>query len=115
MSHTPHRLCRGTVHLGLLLAAAALAGPGQAKDFEVLQKDKKFSQTKLTVNVGDTVNFKNVDPFAHNIFSLSDAKSFDLGAYLQGQSKKVVFDTPGTIEIECSIHPEMKMVIEVKK
>ena len=42
------------------------------------------------------------------------AKTFDLGSYPQGQSKKVVFDKPGTVEVECAIHPEMKLVVEVK-
>ena len=86
-----------------------------AKDFEITQKDKKFSQSTLTVNVGDSVNFKNEDPFTHNIFSLSDTKTFDLGSYPQGQSKKVTFDKPGIVEVECAIHPDMKLTIEVKK
>ena len=54
-------------------------------------------------------------PISMNIFSLSDTKTFDLGSYPQGQSKKVVFDKPGTVEIECAIHPDMKLVVEVKK
>ncbi|MEB0136888.1 plastocyanin/azurin family copper-binding protein [Actimicrobium sp. CCC2.4] len=98
-----------------LLLPLLLVLPAQAKDFTVTQKDKKFSQTKLEVKVGDVVNFKNEDPFAHNIFSLSDIKTFDLGSYPQGQSKSVAFDKPGTVEIECSVHPDMKLIVEVKK
>jgi plastocyanin len=98
-----------------LLMPLLLALPAQANDFTVAQKDKKFSQTKLEVKVGDVVNFKNEDPFSHNIFSLSDIKTFDLGSYPQGQSKSVTFDKPGTVEIECSVHPDMKLIIEVKK
>jgi plastocyanin len=86
-----------------------------AKDFEVLQKDKKFSVQKLTINVGDSISFKNEDPFSHNIFSLSDTKTFDLGTYPQGQAKKVTFDKPGTVDVECAIHPDMKLTVEVKK
>ncbi len=86
-----------------------------AKDFEVLQKDKKFSVQKLTLNVGDSISFKNEDPFSHNIFSLSDTKTFDLGTYPQGQAKKVTFDKPGTVDVECAIHPDMKLTVEVKK
>ena len=95
--------------------AAALALPAQAKDFEVTQKDKKFSAKTLTVAVGDSISFKNEDAFAHNIMSLSDTKTFDLGSYGKGEAKKVVFDKPGTVEVECAIHPDMKMVVEVKK
>jgi plastocyanin len=45
---------------------------------------------------------------------LSDAKLFDLGSYPQGQSKPVTFDKPGTVEVECAIHPQMKITVEVK-
>ncbi len=86
-----------------------------AADHQIDQKEKQFSKKSLKVKVGDSVEFRNSDPFAHNIFSLSDVKSFDLGSYPQGQSKKVTFDKPGKVEVECSIHPTMQMVIEVEK
>ena len=79
------------------------------------QKDKQFSKKSVKIKVGDTLEFRNSDPFAHNIFSLSDTKSFDLGSYPQGQSKKVTFDKPGKVEVECSIHPGMQMTVEVEK
>ena len=57
----------------------------------------------------------NEDPFSHNVFSLSDAKSFDLGSYGQGGAKSITLDKPGTVEVECAVHPDMKLVIEVSK
>ena len=101
----------------LIIAFAGFAAlpATYAKDFEVAQKDKKFSQSKLAVQVGDSVSFKNEDPFSHNVFSLSDAKTFDLGSYPKGQAKKVTFDKAGTVEVECAIHPDMKIDIEVQK
>ena len=63
--------------------------------------------------VARAVSLKNENPFFHNIFSLSDVKTFDLKSYPKGQSKSVTFDKPGTVEVKCSIHPEMKMLIEV--
>jgi plastocyanin len=95
----------------LLLAATGAF----AKDYTVDQKDKQFSHKSLKIKVGDAVDFRNSDTVSHNIFSLSDTKSFDLGSYPQGQSKKVTFDKPGKVEIECSIHPSMQMVVEVEK
>lgn len=92
-----------------------VASLAQSAEHLVDQKDKAFSQKVLKIKVGDVVEFKNSDPVAHNIFSLSDVKEFDLGSYAQGQSKKVTFDKPGKIEVECSIHPSMKMEIEVTK
>ena len=85
-----------------------------AEDFTVGQKDKAFSADKLTIKVGDTVNFKNEDSFFHNVFSLSDAATFDLGSYPQGESKGFKFEQAGTVEVECAIHPSMRMTIEVE-
>ncbi|MBI3898431.1 MAG: methylamine utilization protein [Gammaproteobacteria bacterium] len=95
---------------GALLITNALAA-----EYEITQKDRTFSVVRLQIKVGDTVSFKNDDPYFHNVYSLSDTKTFDLGSYSQGQSKKVVFDQPGTVEIECAIHPYMKLTVQVDK
>lgn len=94
----------------LLCLAATLC---LANEFEVGQKDKSFTVRTLRIRVGDSINFRNDDPFFHNVFSLSDARTFDLGSYPQGQSRKVTFDKAGTIEVECAIHPAMKLQVEV--
>jgi plastocyanin len=98
------------------LIALLMLTPGlvMANDFTVGQKSKAFSTAMLNIKVGDKVAFRNEDPFAHNVFSLSDPMQFDLGTYPQGQAKTVTFAQPGKYEIECAIHPEMKMVINVK-
>jgi plastocyanin len=87
--------------------------------YVVEQKDKQFvykgeKVATLQIKVGDVVEFKNVDPYFHNVFSLSDINMFDLGSYAQGKSKSVKFEKRGKIEIECAIHPQMHMTIEVK-
>lgn len=84
-----------------------------AGDYKVIQKDKTFKPVTMKIKVGDAVDFVNEDDFFHNVFSLSDTKSFDLGSYPKGQGRKVIFDKPGVVEVECSIHPEMQMKIEV--
>jgi plastocyanin len=106
---------RKTLALAAALLAAAHPAPAGAAEQLVTQKNKAFSVKKLAVKVGDSVKFVNEDPFAHNVFSLSDAKSFDLGSHGQGASRSVTFDKPGTVEIECAVHPDMKMVVEVQK
>jgi len=79
----------------------------------VTQIGKKFSASELRVRVGDTVEFRNDDPYSHNVYSLSEAKTFDLGSYPQDESRSVLFDKPGIVEIECAIHPRMYMKIKV--
>jgi plastocyanin len=97
----------------LALAAVLAASHATAAEQIVSQKGKAFSVKKLKVKVGDSVKFVNDDPFSHNVFSLSAAKSFDLGSYPQGGAKSVTFDKAGSIEVECAIHPEMTLTIEV--
>jgi len=98
------------------LAFALLTCPiaVMAGEVTVAQKGKAFSVASLTIKAGDKVAFRNDDPFAHNVFSLSDAMQFDLGTYPQGQAKTVTFSKPGQYDIECAMHPEMKLVINVK-
>ena len=70
--------------------AAPLPGP-----LRIEQANEIFGPHVLAVTVGSTVDFPNRDPFFHNVFSLSRAKTFDLGRYAQGSSKRVVFDRSG--------------------
>lgn len=103
--------------LACVLAGAGLldAGTLQAgQEHLVSQKNKAFTVKRLAVKVGDSVKFVNDDSFAHNIFSLSPAKSFDLGSFGNGGAKSVTFDKPGKIEVECAVHPDMHLDIEVR-
>jgi plastocyanin len=98
----------------LTLAALLAAGPcALAAEHVVAQKDKAFGTKTLAIKVGDSVAFRNDDSFSHNIFSLTDAMPFDLGTYGGGQSKSVTFAKAGKFEIECAIHPDMRMLINV--
>jgi plastocyanin len=104
---------RSVILTALLLSVSAVLAA--SSEHVVGQKNKAFSAATLKVKVGDTVSFRNDDPFFHNIFSLSEVQSFDLGSFPQGQSRKATFTKPGTVEVECAIHPQMKMVIQVEK
>ena len=86
----------------------------QAAEYTVGQKDKKFTQSSLDIKVGDTVKFLNEDPFSHNVYSLSDTKSFDLGSYPKGKFRAVTFDKAGKVEVGCAIHLDMAMDINVQ-
>jgi plastocyanin len=99
----------------LALAAACAALPAFAGEIQVTQKNKKFSTPAVKAKVGDTLVFRNDDPFFHNIFSLSPLQSFDLGSYPQGEARKVVLQKEGEVEVECAIHPDMKLKVKVEK
>ena len=100
-----------------LIAALLAAGTGLAgaADHMIGQKNKAFTVANVEAKVGDDVVFVNDDGVFHNIFSLSEAQSFNLGAYGPGVSKKMKLEKPGKIEVECAIHPRMKMVIDVAR
>ncbi len=112
---TRYTLLSGLVALSLTGISIARA----QQEFIVDQKGKTFLYKgekieTLKIKVGDTVRFRNMDPYFHNVFSLSDVQIFDLGSYPTGQSKAVKFVKPGKVEVECAIHPQMRMVVEVK-
>jgi len=101
-----------------LLACIAIVGcaaPAFGADYVVSQSGKAFSASALKAKVGDTISFRNEDPFVHNIFSLSDVQSFDLGTFAKGELRQVKLGSAGKIEVECAVHPEMKLVVEVAK
>lgn len=105
--------------LGLIVPAVLWAGVLAAAEYTVDQHNKTFEKDgakidKLSIKAGDTVHFRNMDPWFHNVFSLSELKTFDLGSYPQGQQKPVVFDKAGTVDVECAIHPQMQLEVEVK-
>jgi len=97
-----------------VLLVAVLTTQVKAADHVVSQRGKAFFPKKMSLRAGERVTFMNDDPFAHNVFSLSDAKSFDLGSYGKGEGKAITLDQPGVVEVECAVHPDMRMVIEVR-
>ncbi len=77
------------------------------------QKNVTIVPHVLPVLAGSTVDFPNEDDIYHNIFSLSQTKSFDLGRYSKGNSKSVTFNNLGTVKVFCDIHSQMGGVILV--
>ncbi|QNI35037.1 hypothetical protein H7849_16660 [Alloacidobacterium dinghuense] len=86
----------------------ASAKPGH---FRLVQKDKSFHPHLLVIPLGSSVDFPNMDPFFHNVFSQFNGKRFDLGLYEEGSNKTVRFDHEGVSYIFCNIHPEMSAVV----
>lgn len=85
--------------------------PAPKSNVRLLQKDKQFQPHLLVIPTGTSVDFPNMDPFFHNVFSLFNGKRFDLGLYEAGSRRSVTFDREGVSYIFCNIHPEMGAVI----
>jgi plastocyanin len=77
------------------------------------QRNVQFSSPLLLVVVGQTVDMPNEDDVAHNVYSSSPAKLFNLGIYPKGGTRQVTFDQVGTVDVRCSIHRRMSARIVV--
>src|SRR5262245_37479343 len=93
-------------------AESALAAVSAQRP-KLAQKNESFVPRVVPVAVGTTVDFPNLDPIYHNVFSLSPVKRFDLGKYPRGQSKAVIFNRPGLVNVFCDIHSEMAAYVLV--
>lgn len=80
----------------------------------IAQTGACFSPHVLPVEVGTTIEWPNDDNIYHNVFSMSDAKQFDLGLYKGNPpDKRVTFDKAGRVDVFCSIHENMHCVVLV--
>ena len=77
------------------------------------QRNETFVPHLLAITTGTTVDFPNSDQIYHNVFSLSKAKTFDLGRYAAGHSRPVTFDRTGIVRVFCDIHSHMNAFILV--
>jgi len=81
------------------------------QQYKLVQKDKSFTPHLLVVPTGSSIDFPNLDPFFHNVFSLFNGKRFDLGLYEAHSHRSVLFDREGVSYIFCNIHPEMGAIV----
>jgi plastocyanin len=95
------------------LKPAAPAGSGPAGT--LMQRGKKFIPHVVAITQGTEIEFPNHDLFFHNVFSIHQGKTFDLGLYESGAVRKVKFGQPGVSYIFCNIHPQMSAVVVVLK
>lgn len=77
------------------------------------QRNALFDPHVLPIAVGTSVKWPNEDEIYHNVFSMSDAKQFDLGLYHQEKVPVLTFDKVGRVDVFCSIHSQMHCIILV--
>ena len=84
-----------------------LGRPGGDSRAQMKSSSKRFEPRILVVPKNATVEFPNVDPIYHNVFSVSVGNRFDLGLYRSGASKSKKFEELGLVRVYCNIHPQM--------
>ena len=102
------KILLASIILSIFLPVAALA-----QDHLITQKDLKFSVPIKVVKPGDRIVFSNEDSVIHNITSITDWFKFDLGALKPGMKKSVEFSDKGVIDVDCTIHPGMRLTVFV--
>ncbi len=75
------------------------------QEVQVAIQDFAFSPQVLEVPVGTTVTWTNNDTSQHTVVANNDAFGSDILA--QGATFSFTFDTPGTYDYICSLHPNM--------
>lgn len=94
-------------------SAHVAPAPAPAPAPAIRQTAERFEPHVLPIVAGATVAFPNDDAVYHNVFSLSSAKTFDLGRYPRGASRSVKFTKPGSVQVFCHIHGDMSAIVLV--
>jgi uncharacterized membrane protein/plastocyanin len=87
-----------------VIAQSAFAGSSSGA--QVIMMGIRFQPAELTVHVGETVEFKNEDIFAHTV--TGDDGSFDSGLINPGSSWKMTMPKTASLAYHCRPHPNMK-------
>lgn len=84
------------------------APPVRGKTVVIDQRNKSFTPGWAVIRRGTTIEFPNHDNIYHNVFSHASGNSFDLGLYNSGGPAKThSFQSAGSVDIYCNIHPQM--------
>ncbi len=97
-----------------LLLALALVASVNAKNHIIDQKGKTFIPHAISVSPGDTITFRNSDPFAHNAYTDDEDNEFDIGMQSTGTEKVITIKAGKDFSVECAIHPNMLLEVAFK-
>lgn len=99
--------------LAALLGIAGLATAATEKTVE--QAGSRFAIASLDLARGDSVVFVNGDDIVHNITVIDDDDNTeDLGMQRSQQRITHLFDKSGRFTVRCSVHPRMRMTVNVR-
>jgi plastocyanin len=107
-----HRRLGAAMAAMVLIPACAIALGNQIH--EVVQADRKFQASAMTIARGEILRFTNDDPYLHQIYVA--APNFDFESSLQPPQAivDVRFPSSGVYEVMCHIHPTMHLVVTVE-
>lgn len=97
----------------LQVATPAVAAPTSRGPAIMDQVGRRFVPHVLVVQTGTSVAFPNSDSVAHQVYSFSTPKRFQLSLYRGHAHPPLVFDQPGLVVLGCNIHDDMLAYIYV--
>ena len=85
--------------------------------YSTLDADKCFIPSKVSINAGDTISWTNDDTAVHTTtggsISTGTTGTFDSGLIQSGVMYEYTFDSAGTFDYFCVVHPWMSGSISV--
>ncbi|WP_034349460.1 cupredoxin domain-containing protein [Noviherbaspirillum massiliense] len=96
----------------MLLLLGIAASPAVAQQHTVVIEAMQFSPQVIEVRAGDTITWKNRDPFPHTV--TAQDRSFDSGEIAPDQGWTFKAARKGTFPYVCTLHPTMKGSVVVK-
>ncbi len=111
-----HRLTRLLAALLLLVAGFTISSSARAQGKTVVVEAADglvFEPATITINVGDTVTWRNTDDVPHT--STSEDEVWDSGALAAGEEFSFTFEEAGTYPYFCEFHPGMEGTVVVQE
>ena len=99
--------------LAMLPAGAQAVPPAGPKVVKVKVGDNYFKPKKVTLVVGDTINFVWIGTAIHDVKVKKGPQKFESEKQASGKLKEVVLE-PGKYKIVCTLHPGMEMKMTAK-
>jgi plastocyanin len=87
----------------LAQAGPSAAPPASTDQARVTIAQTAYGPARLEVDTGTTVSWANDDPVIHTVTAVDG--SFNSGVLQPGAEYSLVFETPGTYEYFCAVHP----------
>jgi plastocyanin len=95
--------------LGTLVGLAALP------QYSISQKGREFHPGEVSIKRGETIQIVNDDgDLLHHAYIDTEKFSFDSGDQKPGSKTDISFPVAGDFDVQCAIHPKMKLVVHVQ-
>jgi plastocyanin len=97
----------------ILFAVLASGAGAAAEEFKIGMMGSAYTPKLVKAKVGDTLIFNNDDFTNHWVFNPKPGQAFSIGVQKEGETRRLTLLKAGTYEIECVLHPQMNMTVEV--